>query len=236
MSDSLSETPVDPATVFTGLAQVVYQGTELHEVYIAICLAAPMMVPGCHHASVMVREERRARTVAASDETAREVDALERLTGEGPCLDAIVEETPQVETDLRDPQYWPTLAREVLVQSPVRAMMGFPFVIDGEKTGALNLFSDTPDGFNAEAVERAVVLAAFATVAATAAVRGEDAATLRAGLLSNREIGKAIGMLMVLRRVSEDRAFEILRRISQQLNVKLADVARDVVKRRGNIA
>ncbi|BBX71578.1 GAF and ANTAR domain-containing protein [Mycolicibacterium psychrotolerans] len=236
MSERLADNPADPATVFTGLAQVVYHGTDLAEVYTALCISATLMVPGCHHASVMVRGAKNFRTVAASDQWAREVDELERATGEGPCLDAIVEEAPQFEQDLRNPQRWHALAREVVAQTPVRAMMGFPFVIDGEKTGALNIFSDTPDGFSAEAVERAVVLASFATIAATAAVRGEDAAALRAGLLSNREIGKAIGMLMALRNVSDDEAFNLLRHVSQHMNIKMAEVARQVVASRGNLA
>lgn len=236
VSEQLADNPADPATVFTGLAQVVYQGTDLSGVYNAICIAATLMVPGCHHASVMVRHGARYRTVAASDQCAREVDALERKTGEGPCLDAIVEEAPQFEHDLRDPQRWHDLAREVVRDTPVRAMMGFPFVIEGEKTGALDIFSDTPGGFSTSAIERAVVLAAFATIAATAAVRGEDAAALRAGLLSNREIGKAIGMLMALRKISDDEAFDLLRHVSQDMNIKLAEVARHVVESRGTLA
>lgn len=235
MSERLADTPADPGTVFTGLAQVVYHGSDLTEVYNAICIAATLMVPGCHHASVMVRRGSRFRTVAASDQTAKEVDAFERSTGQGPCLDAIVEEAPQFEHDLRAPKRWHSLAQVVVAQTPVRAMMGFPFVIEGEKTGALDIFSDTPCGFSEEAVERAIVLASFATVAATAAVRGEDATALRAGLLSNREIGKAVGMLMALRNVSDTEAFDLLRHVSQNMNIKLADVARQVVDSRGQL-
>jgi AmiR/NasT family two-component response regulator len=65
--------------------------------------------------------------------------------------------------------------------------------------------------------------------------KGEDAASLRRGLLSNREIGKAVGMLMLLHEMSEDEAFDLLRRHSQGLNIKLADVARQVIERRGGL-
>ncbi|HET9888940.1 MAG TPA: ANTAR domain-containing protein, partial [Mycobacterium sp.] len=54
-------------------------------------------------------------------------------------------------------------------------------------------------------------------------------------LLSNREIGKAVGMLMMLHEMSEDEAFDLLRRHSQALNIKLADVAREVIEKRGQL-
>jgi AmiR/NasT family two-component response regulator len=75
------------------------------------------------------------------------------------------------------------------------------------------------------------VLGAFATVATNAVAQGEDAASLRRGLASSRAIGKAIGMLMVLNDLSDDDAFSLLRRISQETNVKLADVAAGIVRK-----
>jgi AmiR/NasT family two-component response regulator len=80
------------------------------------------------------------------------------------------------------------------------------------------------------------VLASFTSVAINTVAKGEDATTLRQGLLSNREIDKAIGMLMMLNGISEDDAFELLRRHSQTLNIKLADVARAIIKRRGELS
>jgi AmiR/NasT family two-component response regulator len=68
-------------------------------------------------------------------------------------------------------------------------------------------------------------------VATTAAARGEDAAALQRGLVSNRAIGKAIGMLMALNDVSDDDAFRILCRTSQDANVKVADVAAEFLRR-----
>lgn len=92
-----------------------------------------------------------------------------------------------------------------------------------------------PNAFDQESVERAILLAAFAGVAANAVAQGEDAATLRRGLVSNREIGKAIGILMGLNQISEDLAFETLRRISQDLNIKLAEIASRIVQRHNNL-
>jgi AmiR/NasT family two-component response regulator len=55
------------------------------------------------------------------------------------------------------------------------------------------------------------------------------AASLRAGLESNREIGKAVGLMMAFHKINDEEAFQILRKASQDMNVKLIEVARQVV-------
>lgn len=42
-------------------------------------------------------------------------------------------------------------------------------------------------------------------------------------------------MLMLLHGMTEEQAFDLLRRHSQALNIKLADVAREVIERRGSL-
>jgi hypothetical protein len=225
----------DPATVFAALAEIIYQGSEANEMYSAICIAATLIVRGCDHASLLVLDNNRYVAVGASDRLAQRIDELERRSGDGPCIDAIEEETPQIDTDLTTPTHWPKLASVLLAETPVRGAMGFRLLVDKRKGAGLNLFSDTPNLFDAESAGRAAVLASFASVAINAVAKGEDAASLRRGLLSNREIGKAVGMLMLLHEMTEDQAFDLLRRHSQGLNIKLADVAREVIEKRGQM-
>lgn len=225
----------DPSTVFAALAEIIYRGSDATEMYAAICVAATLAIRGCDHASLLVRENDRYVTVGASDRIAHQIDELERRAGDGPCIDAIEEETPQIDPDLTSPSLWPKLAAVLVAETPVRGAMGFRLLVDKRKGAALNLFSDTPNLFDAESAGRAAVLAAFASVAINAVAKGEDAATLRKGLLSNREIGKAVGMLMLLHEMSEDQAFDLLRRHSQALNIKLAEVARAVIDNRGQL-
>jgi len=49
---------------------------------------------------------------------------------------------------------------------------------------------------------------------------------------SNRRIGMAMGIVMRQRQVDEPLAFDALRRISQNTNRKLRDVAEDVIRAR----
>ena len=220
----------DPATVFAALADIVYRGTSADEVYSAICVAATLLVPGCDHASLMLVDRGRNVTVAASDRIARTVDDIERATGEGPCLDAIDNEAAQIETDFLTPTAWPALAKGVLARTPVRGAMGFRLLLDHQKVGALNLFSDTAGAFTSETADRAIILTAFASVTVSSILHGEEAQTLRMGLRSNREIGKAVGLLMVSHEVTDDQAFDMLRKTSQDMNVKIAALAQSMVK------
>ena len=232
-----SHSHVRPPGVFTSLADIVQQGSTLKEVYAAVCVAATLTVPGCDHASLMIRRDGTHYTVAVSDAIAREIDKLELALNNGPCLDAIKDGTAQLESDLSTGSRWPTLAARVVAQTPVRGALSVRVPIDRSKVAALNLFSDAPQAFDQSSLDGATILGAFASVASNAAALHEEAATLRRGLTSNRAIGKAVGMLMVCDDVSDDDAFDLLRRRSQAANVKLADIAADIVRaRRGAVS
>lgn len=220
----------DPGTVFRGLAQLVYTADDYQEMYQAICDAAVRLVDGCQHASIMLAQQGGdVTTAAASDETARHIDRLEREVGEGPCVDAINEEAAQLDADLSQVSTWPRLRERVVNETPVRGMAGFRLIVDQRKVGALNLFSDRPNGLDDASVDQASVLAAFVSVALIAAANKQQARSLREGLASNREIGKAIGLMMAFHKVGDEEAFEILRKASQDMNLKIREIAGQIV-------
>jgi hypothetical protein len=220
----------DPSKVFASLAEIVRQGSPPSELNAAVCVAATMVVSGCDHASLMICRDGNCRTAAVSDSIARQIDRLELALGLGPCLEAIETRSAQIESDLTAGDRWPALARRIVAETPVRGAMSIRLPVGPEGIGAFNLFSDRPNALDATSIEQAVVLGAFATVASTAATRGEDVATLRRGLTSNRAIGQAVGMLMALNDISDAAAFDILRQTSQHSNVKLVDVATEMIR------
>jgi hypothetical protein len=224
---------VDPSRVFTSLADIVREGSTPTEIYAAICVAATLTIPGCDHASLMIRRDGKCRTAAVSDAVARQIDQLELALGTGPCLDAIESRSAQIESDLTAGNRWPALTARVVAETPVRGAMSVRLPVDRANVGALNLFSDVPNAFDSTSIGHAVVLGAFATVATTATAHSEDVVTLRRGLTSNRAIGKAVGMLMALHDVSDEDAFGILRQRSQDANVKLVDIATDFIRGHG---
>ncbi len=237
MTDELVPYPADEATsaVFRSLAEIVYASDDFNQVYDAVVRAAPQLVVGCDHASLMLRGNDTFVTVAASDDIAREIDSYERELGEGPCLDAIVDASVFHDADLTDGSPWPLLSARVLAVTPVRGMAGFRLRVGEEKSGALNLFSDTAGALDERSVDQGIVLASFVTMALLASNERRTAQTLRAGLASNREIGKAIGLMMAFHKISDEAAFAMLRSASQEMNIKLAEVARQVVEHHNHV-
>jgi hypothetical protein len=220
----------DMPGVFASLADIVRRGSTPTEMYAAICVAATLTVPGCDHASLMIRRDGICRTAAVSDAIAGQVDRLELALGSGPCLEAIEHRSLPIEPDLTVASRWPALASRVIAETPVRGAMSVRIPMSGGAVGALNIFSDVRNALSGASAEQAAVLGAFATVATTATAHSQDAATLRRGLTSNRAIGQAVGMVMARNNVSDADAFDILRRTSQNSNVKLVDVASEMIR------
>jgi transcriptional regulator with GAF, ATPase, and Fis domain len=219
-----------PAEEFAAIAKALRGGRTVEQTYQAIVEAAPRVVEGCDRAAIGVLEGDRFRTAAASDEVMRAIDALQNDLREGPCLEASADESVHLDNDISHACAWPRLAARVLAETPVRAMLAVPLVLDGRRSGALNLFADRADAFNSASIDSGAVLAAFATVAVSAAVEAARADQLQAGLQSNREIGAAIGILMATHKLSSDEAFAVLAQASQRLNRKLRDIAAGIVR------
>ncbi|HEX3002831.1 MAG TPA: GAF and ANTAR domain-containing protein [Angustibacter sp.] len=221
------------AQTFAELARVVHEQPGIDEVCRAIVDAATRLVPGCDHASIMLRERGRFRTAASSDDVAHRVDELEREVRAGPCVDAIESESYQLDADITQHSRWPELAARVLAETPVRGMAGYGLLVDGRKTGALNLFSDTAGALTAESADAGVVLASFASVSLGGSSSHEEARTLAEGMASNREIGMAIGLLMASHGLGAEEAFATLRKASSHLNRKISAIARELVANEG---
>jgi GAF domain-containing protein len=220
----------EAAGAFWDLAQRVYRGESYRGIYDEICRTALAVVPGCDHACITtIGAGQPPELQATTDDIARLVDRLEWETREGPCVDAILSQRFEWDADITRNPTWPRLAGRVLAETPVRGMIGYRIIVGERKIGALNLLSDTPGAFTQEDADMGAILASFASVAVTAASQHEEARSLREGLLSNREIGKAVGLLMATHAISDQDAFERLRQASTQLNIRLAEIARRIV-------
>jgi hypothetical protein len=219
------------ALAFAEIAQHLYQATDFDEVLTRIVSVAVATVRGCEMASVTVREDTRYRTVASTHKAATDADHAQYEAGQGPCLDAV--EEPIVYTPAFPDQRWPALAAQptdagVASSVSYRLSPSSPHPA-GPLAGSLNAYAGIPDAFDAEAQEIGLILAAHASVAAGAMNERESleqmSRHLREALTSRDVIGQAKGILMERLRVTPDEAFNVLRRSSQRLNIKLREVA-----------
>jgi hypothetical protein len=218
--------PREATEAFASLAKLVYAGSGSAEILDAICRAAVDVIPGADHACISTLDDNeQLQTQASSDDVARLMDRLESEAQEGPCLDSIVEDSVQHDADITNETKWPRLAELTLSRTPVRGMVGYQLMDGLGSRAAFNVFSDTPGALTQEAADVGAVLAAFTSVALAAAERQTNAENLRRGLESNREIGKAVGLLMAAHKVNDEEAFHILRRASSRTNTKLAVLA-----------
>jgi AmiR/NasT family two-component response regulator len=94
--------------------------------------------------------------------------------------------------------------------------------------GALNVYAETPYAFTAETKAVGLVFAAHSSVAWNAARRDEQ---FKKALASRDVIGQAKGMLMERYGVGAIQAFELLRKLSQDANTPLIEIASDLVEK-----
>ncbi|MGH9128220.1 MAG: GAF and ANTAR domain-containing protein [Acidimicrobiales bacterium] len=162
---------------------------------------------------------------------ASHVDALQISLQEGPCLDAIAKQGVFYAADLADDPRWASFGPEASAGG-FRCLLAFPLRDDGT-LGALNLYARYPSAFGIIDRAKASLLATLAgpTLARTQVHEAEEirAENLQAALVTRELIGQALGILMERERISGEQAFDILRRASQHLNVKLREVARRLV-------
>jgi hypothetical protein len=218
--------PREATEAFASLAQLVYAGTGSNQVLVAICRAAVDVIPGADHACISTLDgNQQLRTQASTDDVASLMDRLESEAGEGPCLDSILEDSVQHDADITTSTKWPRLAELTLARTPVRGMVGYQLLEGLGARAAFNVFSDTPGALTDEAADVGAILAAFTSVALAATEQRATAENLRAAFESNREIGKAIGLLMAAHSVSDEEAFHLLRAASTRTNTKVAALA-----------
>jgi GAF domain-containing protein len=183
----------------------------------------------CDHAGILlVLGNRRIETAAATDPIVEKADQLQMECGEGPCLESIWTHDTYVvhdaETDERWPVYGPLVAGLGL-----HSILGLRLHSADQTLGALNLFSVERREFTEEDVSMAHVFAQHASVALAAARKEEG---LRVAIDARHLIGQAQGILMERFGLDADKAFLVLRRYSQDNNVKLRAVAERLIETR----
>ena len=103
--------------------------------------------------------------------------------------------------------------------------------VEGDDLGALNPVSKDKDAFDEESEQIALLFASHAAVAMSGALQQEQ---LQRAVRTRQLIGQAQGILMERLKITEDRAFLLLARASQDTNRKLVDLAAELV-RTGNV-
>lgn len=187
------------------------------------------LIDGCDHAGVTVASRAGVWSAAATDDVVRDGDALQYELGEGPCLDTVRFEHTVISHDLITDRRWPRWASRIVAGFGVHAMMSLLLYTEQDTLGALNLYADQAEVWDADGIAIGHALADQLAVAVADAREIENRGRAMAGRTT---IGQAQGILMERYGIDAERAFDYLRRISQDSNRKLFAVAEEVVRTR----
>ncbi|OSC25205.1 hypothetical protein B8W69_19525 [Mycobacterium vulneris] len=180
-------------------------------------------VTGTQYAGITLAEKSRSLcSVAATHRYPMILDAIQNRFSEGPCLAAAWEHHIMHIADLNAEQRWLRYRRYALEQTPIRSILSFELFVDGSSMAALNFYADTPNSFSGESVELGTVYATHIALA-WSMMRRQD--QFRSALASRDVIGQAKGVIMERFSLDSVGAFELLRRLSQQSNTRLVDIA-----------
>jgi GAF domain-containing protein len=215
------------------VAREIHAQHELASTMDAIVQSARRSLAGVDHVGISIVHRRGGvETVAGTDPLVWELDAIQYALGEGPCVDAIQAAPVTLANHLRHDQRWPRYVPRA-VERGVTAQMGVRLYLENETLGGLNLYSTSAEVIDPDLQHLAELFAAHAALALGKARHEKD---LNAALATRKVIGQALGILMERYQLDEDRAFRFLVRVSQASNVKLRDIAQELVDQRNDEA
>ena len=181
--------------------------------------------------------------MGATDEVSEQLAELEVILGEGPCRDASTSGGPVLASDLAEMQAvgrWPVFA-PAACQAGAAAIFAFPLQVGAIRAGVMGLYRERPGSLSAFQLGDALILADTATLLlldaqgqaaegpAPQAGPGDQPADLA---VHRAEIDQATGMLTEQLGAGIADAFVRLRAYAYVNDLRLTDVARDIVARR----
>lgn len=199
---------------------------------------ATRQVRACCGASAGIWHGTELMTLVTSHPELPAVTEVQLRAGRGPVLDALAGGEPVSVPDTLTEQRWPEYAAAALrcgVRCSVSlAYHGGPQAIPDERTAVtLSLFSARPRMLESSQLELAEMLITYgATVVGNAADYGDARRTalqLRDAAQARAVVDQARGMLMQSMGCGAEEAMRWLRRISQERNIRVADVASRIV-------
>ena len=230
---------ITTAEAIEGLRDLFAAEEPLDVIADRVAATAVAAIPYADAVSITVLSWPDARTVASTHERALELDHHQYASGRGPCLEAAWHRAPVRAVIGEEQHRWPEFV-EAAQRVGIHASLSVPLLIDGlseeqELVGSLNIYSQTASAFDPFDAQ----LMRLYTVAAGQAISNsgrwqhsrETVSQLETALLSRSDIDMAKGALIALHGCEPGEAFAKLVDDSQRRNIKLRDVALELLDR-----
>ena len=239
--DTSPQGPVDGALA-EGLAELSALMLSTPDIEGAIreaAVAVAGMLPGNPVAGVTIRRGGDVTTVAATDTYTTVVDEIQYGTGLGPCLEAMETGIPVHVPDVTMEHRWGDYATRVMAHG-VGSVYSHPFHGGGSVVGALNLYSPRAHVFDPQSQRMIALTSEHIGTLLDAVIRAAQQAQLteqlRQALASRSTIDQALGIIMAQQRCDRATAFAVLRSASQHRNMRLAELAGQILSAVGGSA
>jgi len=182
---------------------------------------------------MLVAPDGNLRVMASSSEAMRMLELFEIQAREGPCLDCYRTGQPVLNQDLATVNgRWPRFATEAL-NAGFHSVQALPMRLRGTVIGALNLFHVEVGPMPPADVEAAQALADVATIAILhhrATLQAQVVNEQLSGALNSRIIiEQAKGVIAERAGLNMEQAFTALRTYARSNNLRLVNVAQDVI-------
>jgi len=209
------------------VVQVQHNPADADQALTELIESAPHVVPGVQYAGItLASRSSGVSTPAATHRYPALLDKIQHQHQDGPCLAAAWEHHAIRIDDLAAETRWPHFAQDAVAQTPIRSILAFELSINSDGLTALNLYAEQPRAFDDESVEIGWIFATH-TALAWRLLRRDD--QFRSALATRDIIGQAKGMLMERFKIDAVEAFDLLTRLSQETNIKIADLAQRLI-------
>ena len=221
----------DLAVRMAELARAVAAPRSAEDIFAEVTKAAVELIPGVDTAGILlITKGGKFESHGGTTDLPHELDELQHMLQEGPCMEAALNDVVVRTNDFREETRWPAYSAAV-ANLGVLSGMSFKLFTRERTAGALNLFGFAPTEWDAEKQTTGMVLAAHAASAIMSNRQGEQ---LQSALATRDRIGQAKGIIMERYGVDDMRAFDMLRRLSQEGNTPLVDIAARVIDTRSS--
>lgn len=218
--------PTDLVDTMHTVADTLEEPADLVEILSRITCTARDMVPRADYVGISIlRPDGELETLAPTDPLITDVDELQHSLVEGPCyFEGSAERVTYSGNVAIDPR-WPTYGSQI-ARMGIASQLSMTLHVECAGYTRLNLYSRRRAAFG----DSRQVADIFVSHAKVALGYAREVHTLRAAIATRTVIGEAIGIVMKANDLDEERAFEFLIRVSQNINVQLRMVAREIVE------
>lgn len=225
-------TPTELAALLTQLGGVLLSTETVHSTVELVTRLASETIAGTLGAGVTLIDSRGRRSTAPSNTLVTQADQIQYDLDAGPCLTAWRDQVPVRIDDIDLETRWPEWTATVTALG-IRSVLSVPLVAAGTSVGAIKVYSSEPGAYDGHSEHLLSLFAQQAAILLTNTLSLADAHETSAQVvlaLATRDIiGQAKGVLIAQGAGNQDLAFAMLASASQRSNLKLHDVARQLV-------